>query len=127
MALVIIKYEWKTSSGTEVKNSFQYMGVMEDEDVIVILKGTANNCLSWDTARIYYLPEVPVVNIDTNQNRDEIKIHWERVKGSDKYTVYSREWDPYCTLQGGQYEICVRDSALSWIDNTGRYVKILFC
>ena len=50
-------------------------------------------------------PAAPVVAIDTNTSRLDIKIHWQPVSGATGYNVYSRKWDSYCLTSenGGAY------------------------
>lgn len=66
-------------------------------------------CISRDTVSVQVgvldLP-APVIAIDTNTNRLDIKIHWEPVAGATGYKVYSRKWDPYGLVtadNGGNY------------------------
>lgn len=83
---------------------------MSNQDMRYILKvednSTSLHCAAFDTAYVYRIPDAPLVEIDTNTSRLNIKLEWATVSGNDGYTVWSRKWDPYCitSADGGVYK-----------------------
>lgn len=83
---------------------------MSNQDMRYILKvednSTSLHCAAFDTAYVYRIPDAPLVEIDTNTSRLDIKLEWATVSGNDGYTVWSRKWDPYCmtSADGGVYK-----------------------
>lgn len=83
---------------------------MSNQDMRYILKvednSTSLHCAAFDTAYVYRIPDAPLVEIDTNTSRLNIKLEWATVSGNDGYTVWSRKWDPYCMMSadGGVYK-----------------------
>lgn len=99
---------WQTPSdkGTSTK----YEGNMAGQDLSYILIATDKSelhCKAADTAFVYRIPDAPVIEIDTNRTRLEVKLSWSSSIGvNDGYTVWSRKWDPYCltAADGGVYK-----------------------
>lgn len=95
------KYEWEKVPGqiTEaVAPKYSLNGVMADADLQYVLKGTNktdNSCYSTDTVNIYRIPDAPVIKIDTNTNRSNIKISWDVATGADNYVIMHNKWDGY--------------------------------
>lgn len=95
-------------------------GAMSDNDlryvVTVIDKNTM--CQAKDTAYVLRIPDAPVLAIDTNTNRLNIKLQWGKVNGADEYTVWSRKWDPYCMTaeDGGKYVKEASTTSLVWAE-----------
>lgn len=83
---------------------------MSNQDMRYILKvednSTSLHCAAFDTAYVYRIPDAPLVEIDTNTSRLNIKLEWATVSGNDGYTVWSRKKDPYCmtSVDGGVYK-----------------------
>lgn len=98
--------------GTPIqKGDNKYCGdKMSNQDMRYILKvednSTSLHCAAFDTAHVYRIPDAPLVEIDTNTSRLNIKLEWATVSGNDGYTVWSRKWDPYCmtSADGGVYK-----------------------
>ncbi len=81
-------------------------GMMEDKDLQYIITATDRNltqCKASDTAHIYRIPDAPVVDIDTNTTRFNIKIHWNDVIMAEKYNLMHILWDGYATV--GSYQL----------------------
>ena len=77
-------------------------GVMGDKDLQYVLQVTdkSSGCVSIDTSIVRSGPAAPVVTIDTNTNRNDIKIHWNEVSDATGYRVVSRLWDGYAVVAG---------------------------
>lgn len=97
-------------------------GTMEDKDLQYIITATDPNvakCKASDTARIYRIPDAPVVEIDTFEDKRHIQLKWTAAAYADNYTVWSRKWDPYC-LTGKDGNVYAAEAtgtnitALSW-------------
>ena len=101
-------------------------GMMEDKDLQYIITATDRNltqCKASDTAHIYRIPDAPVVDIDTINDKRHIQLVWGNMNWAESYTVWSRKWDPYC-LTGKDGNIYAAESsgtditALSWAEPT---------
>lgn len=99
-------------------------GTMGDKDLQYIITATDRNlpqCKASDTARIYRIPDAPVVDIDTINDKRHIQLVWGNTNWADNYTVWSRKWDPYC-LTGKDGNVYAAESsgtgitALSWAE-----------
>lgn len=97
-------------------------GTMEDKDLQYIITATDPNvakCKASDTAYIYRIPDAPVVEIDTFEDKRHIQLKWTAAAYADNYTVWSRKWDPYC-LTGKDGNVYAAEAtgtnitALSW-------------
>lgn len=97
-------------------------GKMEDKDLQYIITATDPNvakCKASDTAYIYRIPDAPVVEIDTFEDKRHIQLKWTAAAYADNYTVWSRKWDPYC-LTGKDGNVYAAEAtgtnitALSW-------------
>ena len=100
--------QWGTASEA---GKYEYCGdKMSNQDMRYILKvednSTSLHCAAFDTAYVYRIPDAPLVEIDTNTSRLNIKLEWATVSGNDGYTVWSRKKDPYCltSVDGGVYK-----------------------
>lgn len=99
-------------------------GRMEDKDLQYIITATDKNltqCKASDTAHIYRIPDAPVVDIDTIDDKCHIQLKWNVAGFADNYTVWSRKWDPYCLTgkDGNVYAAEVSGTnitALSWAE-----------
>lgn len=103
--------QWGAPSKPEGPDNREYCGdKMSNQDKRYILKvednSTSLHCAAFDTAYVYRIPDAPLVEIDTNTSRLNIKLEWATVSGNDGYTVWSRKWDPYCmtSANGGVYK-----------------------
>lgn len=74
-------------------------GQMEDKDLQYVITATSKNldkCKVSDTAHIYRIPDAPLTDIDTINDKRHIQLKWSASAFADNYTVWSRKWDPYC-------------------------------
>jgi len=81
-------------------------GKMEDKDLQYIITATDPNvakCKASDTAYIYRIPDAPVIDIDTNTTRFNIKVHWNDVVMAEEYELMYILWDGYATA--GDYQL----------------------
>ncbi len=86
-----------TVSGDATQSTI--VGHMGDRDLQYIIEVSSKNlpaCKFTDTALIYRIPDAPVIDIDTINDKYHVQITWTAVAGADGYTVWSRKWDPYC-------------------------------
>lgn len=86
-----------TVSGDATQSTI--VGHMGDRDLQYIIEISSKNlpaCKFTDTAHIYRIPDAPVIDIDTINDKYHVQITWSAVAGADGYTIWSRKWDPYC-------------------------------
>lgn len=112
-----VAYNWSSMPDSKFTtypqgDSIHYALADADEVVKYFLTATAKDdlqCKAKDSivVKIGALQlDAPKIEIDTNTNRLDIKIHWEPVTGAAGYKVYSRKWDPYGLItadNGGKY------------------------
>lgn len=96
-------------------------GTMGDKDLQYIITASDRQiaaCKASDTAHVYRIPDAPVIDIDTNTTRVNIKLSWSNSPLADNYTVWSRKWDPYCMLStdGGVYHVETTQHAQTWAE-----------
>lgn len=97
----IFKYEWQKVPGNFTEAAppkFTTSGVMADADLQYVLKASnrsETSCYSTDTVNVYRIPDAPIVTIDTNTTRNDIRISWEPATGADNYTLMANRWDAY--------------------------------
>lgn len=108
------------TTGTSVNS------VMKNEDIRYSIEATTKSplaCAVRDTATVYLIPEAPVSDIDTAQDKLHIQLKWQASALADDYTVWSREWDPYCLTgnAGNVYQAeptGTKLTALSWAETS---------
>ena len=106
-------FEWQASvagSYTQVPGSNSIQGTMPAscaDSIEYVLKTSTNasNCVGYDTVNVYRLPDAPSIRIDTNTNRNNIRIAWN-FNGSGKVTgstLWRSKWDAYALLDPNAY------------------------
>lgn len=98
-------YEWQKLPGgsfATVTTPFTVNGTMADADLKYRLRAIdrVSKCANMDSVKIFRIPEPPVVKIDTNTNRNNLKISWTPSDTDtdaviDGYVVKHNLWDAY--------------------------------
>ncbi len=110
---------WTAGAPGDGTTTNTIQGTMEDEDLQYIITATDPNvakCKASDTAYIYRIPDAPIAEIDTFEDKRHIQLKWTTAAYADNYTVWSRKWDPYCLTgrDGNVYAAEDTTTALSW-------------
>ncbi|WP_251623152.1 immunoglobulin domain-containing protein [Odoribacter lunatus] len=117
---------WTTGSLSGASTNPTISGVMGDKDLQYIVTASSKSvagCKGSDTAHIYRIPDAPLTDIDTIDDKRHIQLVWGNTDWADDYTVWSRKWDPYC-LTGKDGNVYTAEAtgtgitALSWAEPT---------
>ncbi len=99
-AMAAVNIDWTaehTSSLTPSANqtSCTVNSIQQDDSVYIrIANKEAETCMVSDTMPLYLYPEAPSIRIDTvDGSLVNAALYLD---GADKYTIWSRKWDPYC-------------------------------
>lgn len=99
-AMAAVNINWTAEHATNLtpsanKASCTVNSIQQDDSVYVkIANKEAEKCMVTDTMPLYLYPQAPSIKIDTvDGSMVKAALYLD---GADKYTIWSRKWDPYC-------------------------------
>lgn len=74
-----------------------YTAQMQDYNAKIVLTGTSktNGCKNSDSIYVFLSPQKPVIKIDTNTNRNDLRIFWEQDTNVMRYVLMANSGDAY--------------------------------
>lgn len=108
---------WTTGGPGDGSTTSTINGTMGDKDLQYIITASDRQiaaCKASDTAHVYRIPDAPVIDIDTNTTRFNIKVHWNDVVKADGYDLMHILWDGYATAGNYQSKQTYMAGDTSW-------------
>lgn len=99
----------------------QYSTVMQDQNLKIVLAATSRTtgCRNSDSVYIYLRPDKPLISIDTNTTRHNLKISWIAGDTVSGYTLWSNKWDAYGIQSSYSAKEVLGQGVSSYVINTG--------
>lgn len=107
------------------------MGDTDLQYIITAKTKTLLACKGTDTLVAYRIPDAPVIDIDTVNDRYHAQVTWSAQAFADGYTLRSRRWDPYCLTAAytGDYTYkaeLTNSNTTSWIEPSMDSLKFFY-